>query len=114
MHVTFMPMATVALVFGLAAPGLAVAQERGADRSGPFKAVLQVVRRFLVKHRVTWTTLLNGQGAGDFAAAYRVEQIPANFLVGRDGKIIAVEQSGEMLERAVAHALGGPEDSRGN
>ena len=28
-------------------------------------------------------------------------EIPANFLIGRDGKIVAVEQSGEMLEQAV-------------
>jgi thiol-disulfide isomerase/thioredoxin len=72
------------------------------------KAALQGVRRFLVKHRVTWTNLLNAQGSGDFAATYGVEQIPANFLVGRDGKIVAVEQSGEMLDRAVRLALGGP------
>ena len=65
------------------------------------RTALPVVRRFLVKHRVTWTNLLNGQGAGDFASAYGVEQIPANFLVGRDGKIVAVEQDGEALEQAV-------------
>ena len=74
------------------------------------KKALPLVRRFLVRHRVTWTNLLNGQGTGDFAAAYRVEQIPANFLVGRDGRIVAVEQSGEMLEQAVVRALGGPTD----
>jgi thiol-disulfide isomerase/thioredoxin len=68
---------------------------------------LPVVRRFLVRHRVTWTNLLNGQGASDFASAYGVEQIPANFLVGRDGKIVAVEQDGEALEQAVIRALGG-------
>ncbi len=75
------------------------------------RKALPLVRRFLVRHRVTWTNLLNGQGTGDFAAAYRVEQIPANFLVGRDGQIVAVEQSGEMLEQAVVRALGGPTDS---
>jgi len=74
------------------------------------KTALSVVRRFLVKHRVTWTNLLNGQGTGDFAAAYGVKQIPANFLVGRDGKVIALEQSGEMLDRAVGQALGGAEN----
>jgi thiol-disulfide isomerase/thioredoxin len=69
---------------------------------------LPVVRRFLIRHRVTWTNLLNGQGAADFASAYGVEQIPANFLVGRDGKVVAVEQDGEALEQAVIRALGGP------
>jgi thiol-disulfide isomerase/thioredoxin len=70
-------------------------------------AVLQGVRRFLVNHRVTWINLLNGHGPSDFVAAYHVEQIPANFLIGRDGKIVALEQHGEMLEKAVAQALVG-------
>jgi hypothetical protein len=70
------------------------------------KVALAAVRRFLVKHRVLWTNVLNGQGSGDFAAAYGVEEIPANFLIGRDGQVVAVEQSGDALERAVAGALG--------
>lgn len=72
------------------------------------KTALPVVRRFLIKHGVPWTNLLNGQEAGDFAKAYGVEEIPASFLIGRDGKIIAVDQSGDELERAVAAALGNP------
>jgi thiol-disulfide isomerase/thioredoxin len=70
------------------------------------KVVMAAVRRFLVKHRAAWTNVLNGQGAADFAAAYGVEEIPANFLIGRDGKVVAVEQSGDALERAVVAALG--------
>ena len=72
------------------------------------KTALPVVRRFLIKHGVSWTNLLNGQGAGDFAAAYGVEEIPAGFLLDRGGKIIGVDQSGEELERAVVAALGDP------
>jgi thiol-disulfide isomerase/thioredoxin len=75
------------------------------------KAALQVVRRFLVKHRVTWLNLLNGQGVSDFATAYGVEQIPASFLVGRDGKVVALDQQGDVLEQAVVRALGGPGQS---
>ncbi len=70
------------------------------------KAALPAVRRFLVRHGVTWTNLLSGDGAADFAKAYGVEEIPANFLIGRDGNVVAVEQSGEALERAVIEALG--------
>jgi thiol-disulfide isomerase/thioredoxin len=70
------------------------------------KTALPVVRRFLIKHGVSWTNLLNGQGAGDFATAYGVEEIPAGFLLDRGGKIIAVDQSGEELERAIVGALG--------
>ena len=40
-------------------------------------------------------------GGADIAAAYGVEEIPANFLIDRDGKIIALEQTGEALERAI-------------
>ncbi len=75
------------------------------------KAARAIVRRFLVKHRVTWTNVLNGQGSGDIAAAYGVEEIPTNFLIGRDGTVVAVEQSGDVLERAVAAAVAGPAES---
>jgi hypothetical protein len=34
-----------------------------------------------------------------------VEEIPANVLIGRDGRIVAVAQSGDDLERAVVRAL---------
>jgi hypothetical protein len=70
------------------------------------KRALAMVRRFLLRHRVGWTNILNGQGPADLAAAYGVEEIPANFLIGRDGKVVAVEQSGEALERAIVEALG--------
>ena len=76
------------------------------------RKILPVVRKFLVQHRVMWTNLQSGQGNGDFAAVYCVEQIPANFLIGRDGRIVAVEQSGETLEQAVIRALAGPAGSR--
>jgi thiol-disulfide isomerase/thioredoxin len=76
------------------------------------KRAMAAVRRFLVRHRVTWTNLLSGGGTADFAAAYGVEEIPANFLIGRDGKIVAVEQSGEALERAIVEALGHPAEER--
>ena len=71
---------------------------------------LPIVRRFLVRHRVTWTNLVNStaRAASDIASAYRVEEIPANFLVGRDGKIIAVEQDVDLLEQAVVRALALP------
>jgi thiol-disulfide isomerase/thioredoxin len=72
------------------------------------KTALPVVRRFLVQNHVRWTNLLNGDGDSDFAKAYGVEHIPANFLIGRDGKIIAFELSGESLEKAIVRALGAP------
>lgn len=75
------------------------------------KKALPVVRKFVVEHGARWATVLNGQGADDIAKAYAVEQIPASFLVARDGKLVAVELNGTELERAVAKALeNGPSD----
>jgi thiol-disulfide isomerase/thioredoxin len=69
------------------------------------KSVLPAVRRFMVENRVIWPTLLNGDGESDFAKLYGVDHIPANFLIGRDGKIIGFELSGQALEKAVVKAL---------
>jgi len=75
-------------------------QVKDANRAIP------IVRRFLVNFRVTWPTVLNGSGSEDFARAYGVTEIPANFLIDRDGKIVHVELSGEELEKVVAEAVG--------
>jgi peroxiredoxin len=62
--------------------------------------------QFPVIHGVTWIYLLDGQRTDNVLTAYAVEEIPANFLIGRDGRIVAVEQSGDALERAVVRAVG--------
>ena len=71
------------------------------------KTALPAARQFLVRHGVTWINLLDRQRTGNVATAYGVEEIPANFLISRDGRIVAVEQSGDALERAIVRALGG-------
>lgn len=73
---------------------------READR------VLPGVRRFLVDFRVSWPNLPNGAGTADIARAYGVTDIPATFLIDREGKIIGVELAGQELEKAVAKAVG--------
>jgi len=70
------------------------------------KTALPVVRRFLATHDVSWTNLLNDEKQNNYAEAYGVAEIPANFLIGRDGKIVGVELSGNELDRAVDKALG--------
>jgi peroxiredoxin len=67
---------------------------------------LPTARQFLVRHGVTWINLLDCQRTDNITTAYGVEEIPANFLIGRDGRIVAVEQSGNALERAVVRAVG--------
>jgi thiol-disulfide isomerase/thioredoxin len=67
---------------------------------------LHAVRRFLVKQGVDWINVPSGTGPRNSAAAYHVEQIPANFLVGRDGAVVAIDQRALPLERAIEAALG--------
>ena len=65
------------------------------------------VRDFLFRNRVSWPNVINGKGDADFARAYGVADLPTNFLIDREGKVIQVEQGGPGLEKAVAAALGG-------
>ena len=66
-----------------------------------------IVKKFLLDARMSWPIVLVGPagGPGDPTAAFGVEDIPASFLVGRDGRIIDVEQVGPGLDAAVARAL---------
>jgi thiol-disulfide isomerase/thioredoxin len=72
------------------------------------KTALPTVRHVLVMHDVSWPNVLNDEGEGDIARAYGVETLPANFLVGRDGTIRAIELNDPELERAIARAVGSP------
>ncbi|APW60982.1 TlpA disulfide reductase family protein [Paludisphaera borealis] len=80
-------------------------QAQAAD--GAAEKVEPTVRRFLLDHRAGWPNL-TGRGADDAAKAYSVEQIPASFLVARDGTIVDVDLQGEALDKAVARAVGKP------
>ncbi len=73
---------------------------------GGTEKALPMVRRFLINYRIPWPNVINGADGKDFTKDYGVREIPASFLVGRDGKIVHVELSGESLERAVAQAVG--------
>ena len=66
---------------------------------------LPTVRKFLLNFRAGWTNLVADPKGTDPTKAYGVEEIPANFLIGRDGKIIKLELSGETLRKAVAEAV---------
>jgi thiol-disulfide isomerase/thioredoxin len=71
---------------------------RSEDRSG-------TVRWFLVSQRVGWPNLV-GAGAETAAKAYGVEEIPANFLIGRDGTIKHVELNEDTLAKVLAAEMG--------
>lgn len=70
------------------------------------KTALPTARQVLVRHGVTWINLLDCQRTDDITAAYGLQEIPTNFLIGRDGTIVAMELSGDALEHAVVRALG--------
>lgn len=74
--------------------------------------VLPGVRRFLVDFRVSWPNLMNAAGGSDIAKAYGVTDIPATFLIDRDGKIVQVELSGPEMEKAVAQAVEGKGETK--
>jgi thiol-disulfide isomerase/thioredoxin len=64
-------------------------------------------RSFLVSQGAGWTNLV-GPGADAAAKAYGVEEIPATFLVDREGKIIHVELREQALVKTLAQLLGEP------
>lgn len=73
------------------------------------KAVRPVVRHVLIEYDVAWANVLNDPAAGgDVARTYGVEALPADVLIGRDGKVVAVELGDAGRDAAVARALGEP------
>lgn len=71
------------------------------------KTALPAAGRFHLRPGVHWINLLDCQATRKVTTAYGVEENPAKFLIGRDGRVFAVEQSGDALERAIVRALGG-------
>ena len=76
------------------------------DGAGGVDAILPQVRRFLIEQNVTWPNLVEGRGGSGYAKAYGVSEIPANFLVGRDGRIIHFDLAGSNLERVLTKRVG--------
>ena len=74
--------------------------------SGPDRE--RLVRRFVVDFGVPWPSVLSGQGKRDIAAAYAVTEIPANVLIGRDGKVVTFDLGPANLLDTVAEAVGRP------
>lgn len=70
-------------------------------------AVAQHVREFLLAMQTEWPSVMNGTGKTDFAKSYGVTDVPSNFLIDRDGKIIQVELNDLDLEKAIERAIGG-------
>ncbi len=62
-----------------------------------------VVRRFAKSKKIPWPLCALGpQGKNPIAKAYSVEGIPATFLIGPDGKVVATQIRGRALKRKLA------------
>jgi peroxiredoxin len=70
------------------------------------KSALEADGRFQPSEDVKWINLLDRQTTVIVTTAYGVKETPANFLIDRDGRIVAVEQSSDALDRAILRALG--------
>jgi peroxiredoxin len=77
-------------------------QDGGQD----LKTVMPNIRRFLLDRNVRWPNLVDAPGEASIARAFRVAEIPANVLIGRDGKVLRLDLAGTKLETAVAEAVG--------
>jgi thiol-disulfide isomerase/thioredoxin len=75
------------------------------DGGVPLETVLPAIRRFLLDHNVRWPNLINAPGDGDHAKAYGVTEVPANVLIGRDGKVLELDLGRSTLEAAITKAL---------
>ena len=66
----------------------------------------QAVIDFVAARRVSWPQLFGGKGLkSEDALRYGIRVIPLTLLIGRDGKIAAVNPRGPQLERAIQKAL---------
>ena len=69
------------------------------------KAALE---KFVVDNKMTWSQYFDGKGwENELAQHFGISGIPATFLIGKGGKIIASNLRGEDLEAAIEKALGG-------
>ena len=78
--------------------------------SGPDRE--RLVRRFVVEFGVPWPNVLSGEGEHDIAGSYAVSEIPANVLIGRDGKVVTFDLGGADLLQAVSQAVRPPRRPR--
>jgi peroxiredoxin len=69
------------------------------------ETVLPGVKRFLLDNNVRWRNTINGTAAQDYAKAYGVTEIPASFLIARDGTITALHLSRKNLDAVVRQAV---------
>ena len=65
------------------------------------------LKAFVKDKKMTWAHAFDGQGWGNaLAKKFGITSIPATFLIGKDGKVVASNLRGPALEKAVKKELG--------
>jgi thiol-disulfide isomerase/thioredoxin len=66
----------------------------------------EALLNFLKARKIDWPQHFDGKGwENELAVRYGIKSIPATFLVGRDGKVVATDLRGEQLERKLAELV---------
>ena len=62
-----------------------------------------VLREFIKENQLPWRQIFAGEKrSSSVAQKYRIRGIPAQFLIGREGKVISVKAGGSRLDKLVA------------
>ena len=68
--------------------------------------IMPNVNRFLLDYNISWPNVLNGQGAQNFAEAYKITDLPANVLIDKEGKVAAIDADLPSLVETLQERLG--------
>lgn len=64
--------------------------------------------KFVEQRKMTWPQYFDGKGwENELAGKFGIKGIPATFLIGKDGKVVATDLRGDALEEEIAKQLGG-------
>ncbi|MDF1811313.1 MAG: TlpA disulfide reductase family protein [Verrucomicrobiales bacterium] len=68
---------------------------------------LAALEKFMAANGMVWPQYFDGKSWGnELAGEYGIKGIPATFLIGKEGKIVATNLRGNELEMAIKHELG--------
>lgn len=96
------------VVLGVNLDQVARGEGENESKEASSAAALKNVKWLLISQHASWPNIV-GAGAEAAAKTYGVEEIPARFLIGRDGKIKQLEQRDEALAQSVKQALASQE-----
>lgn len=80
--------------------------DAAAADAPPLETLLPNIKRFVLDYNVPWPTLLSTTGDNDLATRFGVREVPSNVLIGRDGKIVALDVDASNFRQVVGAALG--------